>query len=60
MAAEMVGISHTGVQRIWAEADLRPHVVKPFKISNDPLFEKNVTDDVDLYLDLRCRITVRS
>jgi hypothetical protein len=27
MAAEM-GISHTSVQRIWAEAGLKPHVIK--------------------------------
>ena len=32
MAKEM-GISHTSVQRIWAEHDLKPHLVKSFKVS---------------------------
>jgi transposase len=50
MAAEM-GISHTSVQRIWAEAGLKPHLVKRFKISNDPHFEEKVTDVVGLYLN---------
>jgi transposase len=35
MAKEM-GISHTSVQRIWAEHDLKPHLVKSFKVSTDP------------------------
>jgi transposase len=42
MAAEM-GISHTSVQRIWAEAGLKPHLVSTFKISNDPQFELSDT-----------------
>jgi transposase len=50
MAAEM-GISHTSVQRIWAEAGLKPHLIKRFKISNDPHFEEKVTDVVGLYLN---------
>lgn len=50
MAAEM-GISHTSVQRIWAEAGLKPHLVKRFKISSDPRFEEKVTDVVGLYLN---------
>jgi transposase len=50
MAAEM-GISHTSVQRIWAEAGLKPHLVKRFKISNDPHFEEKVIDVVGLYVN---------
>jgi transposase len=34
--AKAVGISHTSVQRIWAEAGLKPHLVRRFKISNCP------------------------
>ena len=49
MAAAM-GISHRSVQRIWAEADLKPHLVAKFKVSNDPLFEEKVTDIVGLYM----------
>ena len=49
--ATAVGISHTSVQRIWAEAGLKPHLVRRFKISNDPWFEEKVTDVVGLYLN---------
>jgi len=49
--AEAMGISPSSVGRIWAEAGLKPHVTKGFKISNDPLFEEKVTDIVGLYLD---------
>lgn len=49
--AKAAGISHTSVQRIWAEAGLKPHLVKKFKISNDPLFEEKVTDIVGLYMN---------
>jgi hypothetical protein len=33
--ATATGISHTSVQRIWAEAGLKPYLVRGFKISND-------------------------
>jgi transposase len=46
-----VGISHTAVQRIWAEAGLKPHLVGKFKVSNDPMFEEKVTDIVGLYMN---------
>ena len=49
--ATAMGISHTSVQRIWAEAGLRPHLVRRFKISNDPQFEEKVTDVVGLYMN---------
>src|ERR1700732_938850 len=48
MAKEM-GISHTSVQRIWAEHALKPHLVKSFRISTDPNFAVKVEDG--LYLD---------
>ncbi len=48
--AKVVGLSHTSVQRIWAEAGLKPHLVRSFKLSNDPKFEDKVTDIVGLYL----------
>jgi transposase len=50
MASEM-GISASSVGRIWAEAGLKPHLVRRFKVSNDPLFEEKVTDVVGLYLN---------
>src|SRR5262245_49923151 len=45
------GISPSSVGRIWAEAGLKPHLVKTFKVSNDPQFEEKVTDVVGLYLN---------
>ena len=50
MAAEM-GISPSSVGRIWREAGLKPHLVKRFKVSNDPQFEEKVTDVVGLYMN---------
>ena len=49
--AEAVGISPSSVGRIWADAGLKPHVVRGFKVSNDPLFEEKVTEIVGLYLN---------
>jgi transposase len=51
LMAEEMGISHTSVQRIWTEAGLKPHLVRRFKISNDPQFEEKVTDVVGLYMN---------
>jgi transposase len=50
MAAAM-GISASSVGRIWSEAGLKPHLVRGFKISNDPRFEEKVTDVVGLYMN---------
>lgn len=36
LMAEAVGISPSSVGRIWAEAGLKPHLTKGFKVSNDP------------------------
>src|SRR5450631_3141422 len=51
MMAEEMGISHTSVQRIWHEHGLKPHLVRSFKVSNDPDFAEKVEDIVGLYLD---------
>jgi len=51
MMAEEMGISHTSVQRIWHEHGLKPHLVRSFKVSNDPNFAEKVEDIVALYLD---------
>src|SRR5262252_5738961 len=45
------GISHSTVQRIWSKNGLKPHVVKTFKLSNDPKFEEKFWDVIGLYLD---------
>ena len=49
--AKAVGISHTSVQRIWAEHGLKPHLVATFKVSNDPRFAEKVEDVIGLYLN---------
>jgi transposase len=49
--AEAVGISPSSVGRIWAEAGLKPHLTRGFKVSNDPMFEEKVAEIVGLYLD---------
>ena len=48
--AQRTGISTTTVQRIWAEACLKPHRVETFKFSRDPELEAKVRDVVGLYL----------
>ena len=58
LMAEAVGISPSSVGRIWAEAGLKPHLVRGFKVSNDPMFEEKVTEIVGLYLDLPERAVV--
>jgi transposase len=49
--AEAVGISPSSVGRIWDDAGLTPHILRKFKVLNDPLFEEKVTEIVGLYLD---------
>jgi transposase len=49
--AKAVGLSPSSIKRIWAEAGLKPHLVRRFKISNDPQFEEKVTDVVGLYMN---------
>src|SRR5271157_4309493 len=45
------GISASTVQRIWSKNELKPHVTKTFKLSNDPHFEEKFWDVIGLYLD---------
>src|SRR4051794_9962830 len=49
--AKATGVSAATVQRIWSARGLKPHLVKTFKISNDPRFEEKLVDVVGLYLD---------
>jgi len=34
--ARRAGISASTVQRIWSKNELKPHVTRTFKLSNDP------------------------
>jgi transposase len=45
------GVSPATVQRIWAARNIKPHLVKTFKLSNDKRFEEKLVDVVGLYLN---------
>jgi transposase len=49
--AKQVGISHTKVHQILQAHDLKPHLVKRFRSSDDPAFEEKLEDIVGLYLN---------
>lgn len=51
LMAKEVGVTKEHVAQVWAAADLKPHRLKTFKISNDPQFAEKVVDVVGLYLD---------
>ena len=49
--AEASGLSKNSVQRIWNAHGLKPHLVKTFKLSNDPQFVEKLRDVVGLYMN---------
>ena len=49
--ARATGISKDSVQRIWNAHGLKPHLVKTFKLSNDPRFIEKLQDVVGLYMN---------
>jgi len=51
LMAKYAGVTAWQVRQIWEAADLKPHRIKSFKISNDPLFAEKVVDVVGLYLN---------
>jgi len=58
--AEVCGLSHMTVKRIWAAFGLEPQRVETFKLSTDPLFVDKVRDIVGLYMDPPDRALVLS
>jgi transposase len=48
--AVKAGISSSSVSRIWRAHGLKPHIVRGFKLSNDPQFIEKVRDIVGLYM----------
>jgi transposase len=48
MAAEL-GVSAASVSRHWRKHGLKPHLVRGFKVSRDPLFVEKLEDIVGLY-----------
>ena len=49
--AEALGVSKSTVQRVWAQARLKPHRLDRYMASNDPLFERKATDIIGLYMN---------
>ncbi len=49
--ARAMGTTHSFVNRVWLANGLKPHLIKTFKLSNDPQFEHKLVDVVGLYLD---------
>ena len=45
------GISTASVQRLWAANDIKPHLTRNFKLSNDAHFEEKFWDVIGLYLN---------
>lgn len=58
--ARKVGISSSSVGRIWRAHGLKPHIVRGFKLSNDPQFIEKVRDIVGLYMNPPDRAVVFS
>ena len=48
--AEALGLSKSTVQRVWAQARLKPHRLDCYMASNDPDFEKKAADIIGLYM----------
>ncbi|MEW5251560.1 IS630 family transposase [Microbulbifer discodermiae] len=51
LMAKYAGVTTWQVRQIWNAADLKPHRLRTFKISNDPQFAEKVVDIVGLYMD---------
>ena len=51
LMAKYAGVTVHQVRQVWKAADLRPHRIKTFKISNDPDFAEKVVDVVGLYMN---------
>ena len=49
--AKAQGLSEATIRRIWKQHDLKPHLVKTFKLSRDKHFVDKLQDIVGLYLN---------
>jgi transposase len=49
--AKALDLSFTTVARVWRAHGLKPHLVRTFKVSNDPRFAEKLEDVIGLYLD---------
>ena len=48
--AKALSTSASFIGRVWRDCGFKPHLIKQFKISNDPQFEEKLSDVVGLYL----------
>jgi transposase len=51
LMAKTQNISRMAIQRIWKKYNLKPHLMKKFKLSHDPHFIEKVKDIVGLYVN---------
>lgn len=49
--AKRMDVSDSTIRAVWKRHDLKPHVVRKFKLSKDPEFVEKMQDIVALYLD---------
>ena len=49
--AKAAGISVGSVHALWRANDIKPHLTRTFKLSNDPRFEEKFWDVIGLYLN---------
>jgi len=49
--AEFLDASQSMVHRVWKVNGLKPHLVRTFKLSNDPNFVEKIVDVVGLYMN---------
>ena len=49
--ARMLGVSNSYVHSIWKRNDIKPHLVRTFKVSTDPNFVDKFWDVIGLYLN---------
>ncbi len=51
LMAKHAGVTTRQVRQVWEAAGLKPHRLRSFKISNDPMFAEKVVDVVGLYMN---------
>lgn len=49
--AKAKGVSPSTVHALWKANDIKPHLVRTFKVSTDPAFEEKFWDVIGLYLN---------
>ena len=49
--AKQTGVSQPTISRIWSAHQIKPHLVRTFKLSRDPHFAEKLRDVVGLYLN---------